>query len=117
MDNQKILLKIVKTWNINPNPEYRGFRCANCQKYMHKAWHHQLNYGGFKTPVHFCNRCERKFSSKRGIYKIFTCDRCNKNHFKMYHVWSKKGKNLVETHFCKSCWSRFDKGGIYGRID
>ena len=61
MDDQKILLKIVQTWNIKPNPEYRGFRCANCQKYMHKAWYHWLFSGGFKGPVHFCNKCESGF--------------------------------------------------------
>ena len=63
MDNQKILLKIVQTWNIKPNPEYRGFRCANCQKYMHKAWYHWLKIGGFLGSVHFCNRCEKGFNN------------------------------------------------------
>ena len=46
---------------MNPKPEYRGFRCANCQKYMRKAWHHWLFKGGYKTPVHFCIRCEKDF--------------------------------------------------------
>ena len=57
----KILLRIVETWKINERPEYRGFRCANCQKYMHKAWYHWLDFGGYKTPIHFCNNCEQDF--------------------------------------------------------
>jgi len=63
--NPRILLQIVQTWNLNPNPEYRGFRCANCQKYMRKAWYHWLTEGGYKTPVHFCNDCEEKFKSNK----------------------------------------------------
>lgn len=63
MDNQNILLEIVKTWNLNEKPEYRGFRCANCQKYMDKAWHHWLASGNYITPVHFCNKCEKDFLS------------------------------------------------------
>lgn len=42
MDKQELLLKIVKTWSLNQNPEYRGFRCANCQEYIKKAWYHRL---------------------------------------------------------------------------
>ena len=56
-----ILLKIVQTWQLKEEPEYRGFRCANCQKYMRKAWYHWLDKGGYKTPVHFCNNCEKDF--------------------------------------------------------
>jgi type II secretory ATPase GspE/PulE/Tfp pilus assembly ATPase PilB-like protein len=33
MDKEK-LLRIVQSWNINKGPEYRGFRCANCQRYI-----------------------------------------------------------------------------------
>ncbi|MDI6591790.1 MAG: hypothetical protein QME61_02560 [Patescibacteria group bacterium] len=58
------LLKIVKTWNINEKPEYRGFRCANCQKYIHKAYYYWLNAAGYKTLVHFCKNCQKKFESK-----------------------------------------------------
>jgi len=39
---QHALLRIVQTWNLNPKPEYRGFRCANCQRYIHRSWHHWL---------------------------------------------------------------------------
>ncbi len=63
MDSKEIL-KIVKKWKINKTPEFRGFRCANCQKRMHKAWHVWLSDGGYKTEVHFCRRCGRKIGLK-----------------------------------------------------
>lgn len=117
--SQEILLKIVKTWNINKKPEYRGFRCANCQKYIHKAWHRQLNKGGYRTPVHFCSSCEAKFKLKsRGIYKTFTCDKCNRKMHKAYHVWTEKNNIIFEDHFCKKCGNKLKlnkkiKGIIY----
>lgn len=65
MDEQKLLLEVVERWNPNPKPEYRGFRCANCQKYnlQDGAWHHLLSSGGFLNPVHFCDECEAKFNA------------------------------------------------------
>jgi RNase P subunit RPR2 len=63
MNQQQTLLSIVKTWDIQPKPEYRGFRCANCQKYMHKAWYYWLTSGGFIGPVHFCQDCKQKFDA------------------------------------------------------
>jgi transcription elongation factor Elf1 len=64
MDNKtKILLKIVKTWNLSEKPEYRGFRCAYCQKYLHKAFYYWLDGAGYKTPVHFCKKCQKDFES------------------------------------------------------
>ena len=59
----KTLLKIVETWKLNEKPEYRGFRCANCQKYMHKAYYYWLDTKGYKTPVHFCRQCQKLFES------------------------------------------------------
>jgi len=55
--NKNKILKIVKKWKIKWTPEYRGFRCAKCQKPIRKAWHCCLNKGGFKLEVHFCNKC------------------------------------------------------------
>lgn len=104
VNSKESLLKIVKRWNIRLTPQYRGFRCADCQRYLHKAWHHNLDYGGFKTSVHFCNRCQRKYGLNSRIYKIFTCDECGRDMLKSYHVWTKRGKNLEETHFCKQCF-------------
>ena len=61
-EEQKVLLKIVETWNLSEKPEYRGFRCANCQQYKNKAWYHWLNTGDYKLPVHLCNEtCEPAF--------------------------------------------------------
>ena len=62
-DKQIKLLALVQSWKINDHPEYRGFRCANCQKYMTDgAWHHLLTSGGYITQVHFCNNCEDSFN-------------------------------------------------------
>ena len=113
--SQNFLLKIVKKWKINRKPEYRGFRCGGCQKYLHKAWHHWLKKGGYKTLVHFCNSCERKFKPK-GIYKNFTCDKCGRKMQKAYHVWKEKNGILIEDHFCKECGDKLGlniKGVIY----
>jgi hypothetical protein len=62
-EEQGLLLKIVKTWSINRDPEYRGFRCANCQQYQNKMWHHYLNSENFILPVHLCEKCEQDFQS------------------------------------------------------
>lgn len=105
MNKQQNLLKIVKLWKVNLTPEYRGFRCADCQRYLYKAYHHFLDYGVFKAPVHFCHKCQKKFSPANDIkHKIFTCDNCGRNLYKSFHVWTKRNKKLTEEHYCKSCW-------------
>jgi hypothetical protein len=48
-------------WKFGEKPEYRGFRCGNCQAPLHKAWHHWYVESGYKTPVHLCNNCEFLF--------------------------------------------------------
>lgn len=61
---QNILLQIVKTWRLSEKPEYRGFRCANCQQYKNEAWYHWVNTGGYKLPIHMCNdTCEPAFQN------------------------------------------------------
>jgi hypothetical protein len=65
--SQELLLRIVKTWNLNEKPEYRGFRCANCQEYMNKAWYHWLTEGGYRAPVHFCESCESDYESSKMV--------------------------------------------------
>lgn len=61
---QDLLLKIVETWRPNPIPEYRGFRCANCQQYKNQAWYHWLNTAGYRLPVHMCtDTCEPAFQN------------------------------------------------------
>lgn len=58
---QEVLLQIIQTWRPSEKPEYRGFRCANCQQYKNEAWYHWLNIGNYKLPVHMCNdTCEPK---------------------------------------------------------
>lgn len=60
MVGQSVLKNIVESWNISEIPEYRGFRCALCQKYLTRgAWHHWLHEDGYLTPVHFCDTCEK----------------------------------------------------------
>ncbi|MBI2021394.1 hypothetical protein HYS93_00740 [Candidatus Daviesbacteria bacterium] len=63
-EEQKVLLKIVETWRLSEKPEYRGFRCANCQQYKNEAWYHWVNTGGYKLPIHMCNdTCEPAFQN------------------------------------------------------
>ena len=58
-EEQEVLLSIVKTWNISEAPEYRGFRCANCQQYKNEAWYHWVNSDNFLLPIHLCDdTCE-----------------------------------------------------------
>lgn len=54
---------MVQTWEPKETPEYRGFRCANCQRYIRKAWHHWCESDHYKTPVHLCNKCESSLES------------------------------------------------------
>ncbi len=62
---QKVLLSIVETWRLSETPEYRGFRCANCQEYKNEAWYHWVHTGGYKLPIHMCNdTCEPAFKNK-----------------------------------------------------
>lgn len=62
---QETLLKIVKTWRLSEKPEYRGFRCANCQEYKNEAWYHWVTTGGYRLPIHLCNdTCEPAFQTR-----------------------------------------------------
>ncbi len=63
-EEQKILLSIVETWRLSEKPEYRGFRCANCQQYKNKARYHWVNTAGCKFPIHMCDdTCEPEFQN------------------------------------------------------
>lgn len=97
------LLKIVKKWNIKLAPEYRGFRCADCQKYIHKAYQHNLNSSGYKVLVHFCISCEKK-NNGSGNYETFKCDNCERAIRKAYHIWNKNRGTLEEIHLCNQCF-------------
>lgn len=63
-EEQRVLLSIVETWRLSEKPEYRGFRCANCQQYKNEAWYHWVNTGGYRLPIHMCDdTCEKAFRS------------------------------------------------------
>ena len=132
-DRQKTLLNIIKTWNINEKPEYRGFRCANCQKYLHKAWHYWCVNKDYKVPVHFCNKCESIFKlSKIKIVKPRTSINKAKFNLKLLDIekrlkkiinrWNTKVKPTYKTFTCDSCaknmhkayhfWFKFKKCNI-----
>jgi beta-phosphoglucomutase-like phosphatase (HAD superfamily)/RNase P subunit RPR2 len=110
--NQEILLKIVKTWDLKPKPEYRGFRCANCQKHMRKAWHYWLARGGYKTPVHFCHACQEKLKSNN--IRINKAVRVDKSRFrfpvdkkqkliKLSRKWNIKARPVYKMFACDEC--------------
>lgn len=63
MQDSEILRSIVDIWDISPKPEYRGFRCANCQKYINESYYHWLQDDQYYAPVHFCTDCQSKFLS------------------------------------------------------
>ncbi|KPJ57450.1 hypothetical protein AMJ49_00760 [Parcubacteria bacterium DG_74_2] len=65
--NQDEIFKIVKTWKIKKNPEYREFRCAKCQRKIRKAWHIWVNKGSFKLEIHFCKKCFKQINKKREL--------------------------------------------------
>ena len=115
MDNkQKILLRIVQSWNLKHKPEYRGFRCANCQKHMHKAWHYWCVSKDYKTPVHFCNKCESDFKSLK-LNIAESKKMIDKEKFELKSVnlekrlgsiiknWNTKTKPIYKTFTCDYC--------------
>ncbi|HVZ67288.1 MAG TPA: hypothetical protein VG917_03430 [Patescibacteria group bacterium] len=62
---QEILLKIVETWRPSQTPEYRGFKCANCQQFKNQAWYHWVNSGNYRLPIHMCDdKCEPEFQAE-----------------------------------------------------
>lgn len=84
-------------------PEFRGFRCAQCQEYITKSWHHELDSDEFLVPVHLCENCQKSSGIEGGELKLFQCDKCGIELTEAWHVWNKEGNRLVETHFCKTC--------------
>jgi len=120
MGKQDFLLRIVKTWNLNPKPEYRGFRCADCQKYMKKAWHYWLNKGGYKSPVHFCSKCNKDFELDRLEVKKPTL-KVNKSKFlkfprnislklkEIVDKWNIKTRPAYKVFACDNCAENMHK--------
>src|SRR3989304_4142948 len=118
---QKFLLRIVRTWDLKSEPEHRGFRCANCQEYMKKAWHHWLNIGGYKTPVHFCRKCEADFLSFRikvknperevakGNFKYNLPNIIKEKLQRIADRWDVGGAPIYKVFVCDNCQRKMDK--------
>ncbi len=91
--HQEILLKIVETWRPSEIPEYRGFRCANCQKYKNEAWYHWVYTQGYRLPIHMCDdTCEPEFQA--GTIKIDESKRAkvNRDTFGQGYNYTEKAK-------------------------
>jgi hypothetical protein len=116
---QQLLLDIAETWNLSEIPEYRGFRCANCQEYKNKAWYHWLNSGGYKLPIHLCDeKCEKEFQ-KNAVRIDFTRKKIvNRNSFgskyifnsqsverfeEIVSLWPDYRKPELKVFFCDEC--------------
>lgn len=109
------LLSIIQTWDINPQPEYRGFRCASCQAYKNEAWYHIVDSGGFKLSVHLCEGCEELFQNnilKIDESKKKTIDRTKFQSFspetelrfeQIVNSWSTKIKSELKAFTCDDC--------------
>lgn len=119
---QQTLLKIVETWRLSESPEYRGFRCANCQEYKDEAWYHWVNTGDYRLPIHMCDdRCEPAFQS--GNIQIdesrrSTVDRDNFNPsyseeaVKRFHeivsTWPEYKEPEIKAYTCDDCENPLD---------
>jgi len=120
MNNQEVLLRIIQSWNLNSKPGYRGFRCANCQKSIRKGWYHWLITAGYKTPVHFCNKCEKKFKLNK-IKTEKTVTKVNRSKFikfpediksklqKAVHKWNIQSKPIYKIFICDNCGKNMSK--------
>jgi RNase P subunit RPR2 len=114
---QSFLSDIVKTWKVNMEPEFRGFRCGVCQQSLEKAYHYTLDSKEYLVSVHLCEKCQKDINieadlfvlptaqagDEEGGFKAFQCDTCDTELTESYHVWNKEGSKLIETHLCKSC--------------
>lgn len=114
---------MVQAWKPKEKPEYRGFRCANCQKSLYKAWHHWYEGGLYKTPVHLCNKCEFNFKSFEAkivkpkvslnitkFYSIQDFQEKIKTELKeIVDNWSTKSKPVYKTFTCDSCGKNMHK--------
>jgi len=111
----KTLLRIVKTWNLSEKPEYRGFKCANCQRYLHKAYYYWINRNGYKTPIHFCKKCQKEFESGK-IQITKPCLPINRKFFglkfdqgfikmckEIIKKWNTKAKPVYKNFTCDYC--------------
>jgi hypothetical protein len=96
-EEQAILLKIVETWRPSEKPEYRGFRCANCQQYKNEAWYHWVNTDGYHLPIHMCaDNCEPAFQA--GTIQIDESKRAevNRKTFGIGYAYAEEAKKRFE---------------------
>jgi hypothetical protein len=117
INDQEILLSIVKNWDINPEPEYRGFRCANCQNYIDKAFYHFLNIENYKTHVHLCVECEKLFKENKIEKKE---NEISKKNFKTHYPdleskfealisnWVTNSDPALKVFYCDNCGNDLD---------
>ena len=128
---QEILLSIVETWKPSEYPEYRGFRCANCQQYKNEAWYHWVNFGNYRLPIHMCNdTCEKEFNN--GTIKIDgskrqTVDRDNfgnkylfsqeslKRFKEIVALWPTYEEPKLKVYTCDNCGNDLDIDPIDGQ--
>lgn len=68
-------IELLRRWEIDWTPRYRGYTCARCGKTIEKAWHIHCEDGEFKREIHLCRDCglvydmkivpNRKFSKRK----------------------------------------------------
>lgn len=101
-EEQKVLLSIVETWRLSEKPEFRGFRCANCQEYKNEAWYHWVNTGGYKLPIHMCaDTCEPAFQNNSIKIDESKRQRVDREHFGNSYIYTleaiKLFRNIVSS--------------------
>jgi hypothetical protein len=128
---QDLLLQIANTWQPSEKPEYRGFRCANCQQYKNEAWYHWLDTNGYKLPIHLCNdTCELAFQNETiriGSSKRKSIDRAlfgnnyeyskeTQNQFaKIINSWPENAVPEFKAFSCDECRNDLDIDSIDGQ--
>lgn len=59
-------IELLRKWEIDWTPRYRGFICACCGKEIKKAWHIHCMDGEFKREIHLCRECGRRYGMTVG---------------------------------------------------
>ena len=95
-EEQGLLLKIIGTWVINEIPEYRAFKCANCQNYINKARYHWINSNGFRLPLHLCQQCELKLQQNKVVVKENNTIQNFNNSYQLSDVVRKHFEEIID---------------------